>query len=150
MSAKAVLHAEWFALVERRVVRVEATRQVVWMHAIRPAIPQFCFDRSARKSQPGLIELRAALVESRHPEHDWRRVGEEPEPLFALPQRSQSACGDGDVCDQPQEAAVAVDLQQFARSKARPHLAVPQSSLCLHVSNRGSSFELSDDVSSLV
>src|ERR1700757_3863183 len=57
------------------------------MHPFQPAISLLSFQRPTRELQPGLIEVVAKLVSTRHPDHHWSCIGNQAEALFALTNR---------------------------------------------------------------
>src|SRR5882762_513128 len=58
--------------------------QVIWMHPRQPAVAKLGFKWATRKLEPGLIEVVAKLVGTRHPDHYGGSVCDQAEALLAL------------------------------------------------------------------
>ena len=75
----------------------QASVQVLGMHAFGPSLAEFLLHGAAGEGQPPLVEERAQLVRSGHPDHHRRRIGHVPKALFALAQGRLGALSLGDV-----------------------------------------------------
>src|SRR6516225_11133782 len=56
------------------------------MYAVGPPAAQFLLHGPPSKVQPRLIEESAKLIQTRYPNHHWRRVSHSPEALLAFAQ----------------------------------------------------------------
>jgi hypothetical protein len=77
VPAKPVLHFERLAPVEVIEIVPDAAVKVVRVHTLRPAVAHFLFDRPPRVRQPRIVEVVAAGVNTRTPNHDWRMPDQE-------------------------------------------------------------------------
>ena len=77
-----VFHPERLSPLERAHVRVQALRAIVRVYALGPAVAELRCDRAPGELEPKTIEVRAAHIEARHPDHHRRGVGQRAEPTF--------------------------------------------------------------------
>src|SRR5215467_10008731 len=84
MTSQPVLHFEILATFKSLRVGRDTSPQVVGVDRFRPTIPELLLKRSSAEIQPALVEVRAELVRTRHPDHYGCAVGNQPESLFAL------------------------------------------------------------------
>src|SRR5262249_47994790 len=80
-----------------------ASLQVLRVDSFRPAIAQFLLSGSSSEIQPGLIEICAELVGSRHPNQHRRCVCDQSETLLAFPYRVFSLVTLGSVSNKKGE-----------------------------------------------
>src|SRR5262249_8486129 len=86
MPPQAVFHCEGLSPVEGLVITSNTALKVLRMDRRGPAVSPLLLQRSARESQPALIEEFTNLVRARHPDQNGRCVRHGPEPLLAFPQ----------------------------------------------------------------
>src|SRR5215470_14322099 len=84
VTAQPVLHHERLPGVKGFGVSLKASLQIVRMHAFRPAVSHFLFQRAAGKLEPGLVEEDAELVHTRHPNKDRGSIGNNAKTRFTL------------------------------------------------------------------
>jgi hypothetical protein len=78
------LHNKRLAGVECFRVRVEASLQIVRMHPFSPTISHLLFRTSPGKLQPAFVEKSAQFIDARHPDKNWRGIGNYSETLLAF------------------------------------------------------------------
>jgi len=84
VAEQAILHDEFAAGIEAGIVGLEATREVVGMNAVSPAIAEFVFHEPASEGEPSFVEEGAKLVGAGHPDERGGGVGHEPKAFFAF------------------------------------------------------------------
>src|SRR5256885_270666 len=71
VTAQPILHFEYLLLPERGQVDVEASLEIVSMHAGSPPRPRFFLEPAAGEGEPPLVKIIAFGVGLRPPDHDW-------------------------------------------------------------------------------
>src|SRR5437763_1029624 len=92
------------------------------MNRCSPAVPQLLFHGPAGELQPSLVEERAFLVGTRHPDQHRRGIGDVTEPFLALLQCRLCLLALRYVLDYGDEMlwfTVSITYQRFAHF--RPH-----------------------------
>src|SRR6266478_9687636 len=84
VSSQPVLHNEWLPRVECAGVNLQASFQVILMHAFSPAVSKLLFHAASRKLQPRLVKERAKLVHASHPDENGRSIRDELATRFAF------------------------------------------------------------------
>jgi hypothetical protein len=103
VSSQPVLHHEWLPRIECAGVKLEATLQVIRMHAFSPAISKLLFRAAASKIQPWLVKESAELVGAGHPDKNGRGIRHDPKPRLAFVQLRLSSYALLDYCCQKQQ-----------------------------------------------
>src|SRR5262249_55596967 len=86
MSTQPILQLEGFAAVKGMVIGFQTGAQVFGVDIFSPAVSELRWKGTTCELQPGLIEVGAQPVRTRHPNHHGHRVGYQPETSFAFPQ----------------------------------------------------------------
>ena len=81
------LHPEWLPPIKCQGIGCPDPWQVFCVHSLRPAETQFGRQWPSSEVEPGLVEVRAALVRVGHPDQHWSRIRHQTEPFLALSQR---------------------------------------------------------------
>src|SRR6266849_2032883 len=84
VASKPILHPELFTTIKGLRVRVQASLQIVGMNPFRPSVPEFGVHGSPGEDQPWLIEVRAQLVDTGHPDQYRRAIRDQAKTLVAL------------------------------------------------------------------
>src|SRR5262245_32268419 len=92
---------------------MQASFQVVSMHAFSPAVSKFLFDAAAGKLQPGLVKESAALIYVGHPDENGGSICHDPEPRLAFAQLVLSGCTLFDHGRQKQERNCQTNQKYF-------------------------------------
>src|SRR5204863_199993 len=77
-------HLKLFATIKEMGIGVHATLQILAMYSLCPTISELRMHWPSSKVQPCLIDVGAEFVRARHPDQDWRGVGNQSETLFAF------------------------------------------------------------------
>src|SRR5215472_1682983 len=84
MSAEAILHLKKLAPIERLLISLQATLEVLSVDPFRPAISKLLVNGASGEHQPGLIEISTQLVGAGHPDHHRNRGGDQSEAFLTF------------------------------------------------------------------
>jgi len=85
--SQAILDGERLLRFQRFEVAAHAFLPVVGMDTLEPAVTPLLLQRPSGELEPRAVEVDAAPIGPRHPDHDGGRVGHESEPVLALLER---------------------------------------------------------------
>src|SRR6185369_5376213 len=86
-----ILDVEAFPPRERSFECFYHAPPILGVHTFRPAVAQLLLQGTTRECQPAVVGEFVATLAIHEPDHDRRGIGNVPEPLFALTQRTLDA-----------------------------------------------------------